>query len=78
MTDQINKKSKSLSDVRKAKHHLQFFIDRSSETIERTLLIVQQLQQEIDHLKEGLSKAEGEHHMKRKSFDQTRDPKIRD
>ncbi|MFN7662337.1 MAG: hypothetical protein ACK5PQ_01230 [Alphaproteobacteria bacterium] len=42
------------------KGHLQFFVDRSSETVERTLSIIQRLQQEINQLKDGLSKADNE------------------
>lgn len=56
-----NKKDRSynsLHEVKKIAHHLEFFIDRSAETIERALSVVQQLQREMDHLKEGLSKIE--------------------
>ena len=38
--------------------HLKFFLERSSETIERTLTIVRNLQQEINQLKEGISKTD--------------------
>lgn len=42
------------------KNNLKFFLERSSETVERTLNIVQKLQHEINLLKEGLSKADNE------------------
>ena len=42
------------------KNNLKFFVDRSSETVERTLSIVQKLQQEINQLKDGLIKADNE------------------
>ena len=42
------------------KNHLKFFVDRSSETVERTLGIIQKLQQEINQLKDGLAKADNE------------------
>jgi hypothetical protein len=42
------------------KNHLKFFVDRSSETVERTLSIIQKLQQEINQLKDGLAKADNE------------------
>lgn len=52
-------KKKSKSSLRN-KNNLKFFVDRSSETVERTLNIVQKLQQEIGQLKDGLIKADNE------------------
>ena len=45
----------------KNESHLEFFVDRSAETVERTLLIVRQLQKEIKNLKDDLAKAENEY-----------------
>jgi molecular chaperone GrpE (heat shock protein) len=53
-----NKKKRKRSSP--DKNNLKFFVDRSSETVERTLNIVQKLQQEISQLKDGLVKADNE------------------
>ncbi|HCI48314.1 MAG: hypothetical protein A2977_02885 [Alphaproteobacteria bacterium RIFCSPLOWO2_01_FULL_45_8] len=44
----------------KNKNNLRFFVDRSSETVERTLTVMYKLQQEINQLKKGLIKADNE------------------
>lgn len=49
-----------ISEAKKSQNHLEFFVERSAETVDRTLKIVQQLQQEIKHLKDGLEKTENE------------------
>ena len=45
---------------KRVKNNLKFFVERSSETIERTLGIIQKLQQEINQLKDGITKADNE------------------
>lgn len=56
----IQKNLKEFNDASRNKNHLQFFVDRSAETVERTLSIIQKLQQEINQLKDGLAKADNE------------------
>ncbi len=53
--------SEIVSGSKKSQNHLEFFVDRSAETVSRTLKIVQELQNEIRLLKDGLRKAENEY-----------------
>lgn len=70
MKDPKTRYTKPLKELHKTKGHLEFFIDRSSETTERMLSTVQQLQQEIRYLKESLSEARNKHHNKKQSCQQ--------
>lgn len=65
MKDLNTRHTKLLKEVHKTKGHLEFFIDRSSETIERTLSIVQELQKEIHYLKDGLSRTKNQYQNKK-------------
>ena len=53
--------SEMISDTKKSQSHLEFFVDRSAETVHRTLKIVEELQKEVQFLKDGLRKAENEY-----------------
>lgn len=64
MVEKKTKTSRPLRDQStgslRNKNNLKFFVERSSETVERTLQIVQKLQNEINQLKEGLLKADNQ------------------
>ncbi len=53
--------SEIISGAKKSQSHLEFFVDRSAETVDRALKIVEELQKEVQFLKDGLRKAENEY-----------------